>query len=56
LYQVFVTWSQAVGESTMTETAFCKRLGEKGFAKRRDEHGVKYLRIGLKSGHDDTEE
>ena len=48
LYQEYRRWATEVGEDLLTETAFARRLGEKGFAKKHTRSGTIYYGIGLK--------
>jgi putative DNA primase/helicase len=49
LYQSFTKWAEETGESKMTETAFGKRMREKGFEKKSTATGNVYLGVGIKS-------
>ena len=47
LYQEYRRWATEVGEDLLTETAFARRLAERGFDKKRTTAGNSYLGIGL---------
>lgn len=47
LYQEFKKWAEENGELTLSSTSFGRRMGEKGFTKKRLMDGVHYLGLGL---------
>ena len=47
LYQEYRRWATEVGEDLLTETAFARRLADRGFEKKRGRSGNVYLGIGL---------
>jgi P4 family phage/plasmid primase-like protien len=48
LYSAYRKWAEEGGEKEpMTETAFCLRMGEKGFVKEHGRRGSEYMGIGL---------
>jgi P4 family phage/plasmid primase-like protien len=47
LYQVFVRWATETGEQSMTETAFGRRMVERGIPRRKGNQGAMYHDIGL---------
>lgn len=49
LYSAYRGWAEGAGEDAVTETAFGRRMAERGFAKRRGERGIAYVGIGLRT-------
>jgi putative DNA primase/helicase len=49
LYGAYKKWATEAGEEPVTETAFGRRLAERGLVKRRTETGATYDGIGLRS-------
>ena len=47
LYQEYRRWATEVGEDLLTETAFARRLAERGFEKKHTKTGNMYMEIGL---------
>ena len=47
LYQEYRRWATEVGEDLLSETAFARRLAERGFEKKRGRSGNVYLGIGI---------
>jgi putative DNA primase/helicase len=52
LYSAYKKWASDAGEEQITETAFGRRLAERGFTKRKTERGVIYDGIGLLADSD----
>jgi len=48
LYGADKAWAGDAGEEPANETAFSRRMSERGFTKRRTDRGVKYDGIGLR--------
>jgi putative DNA primase/helicase len=48
LYGAFSKWAEQVGEVSMTETAFGRRMKDKPFEKKSGERGVVYLGLRFK--------
>lgn len=49
LYGAYHRWVDGAGEDSLTETSFGKRMGERGFEKRRTVYGTSYDGIGIRS-------
>lgn len=49
LYSSYKTWAHDAGEPDLTETAFGRRMTEKGFQKRHTDRGKSYSGIALRS-------
>ena len=54
LYQAFVKWANSTGDPSMNETAFGRRMREKGFEKRHTERGSVYSGIAVKRSADES--
>jgi putative DNA primase/helicase len=48
LFRAFSQWADDVGEQEMTEKAFCLRMEERGYEKKRKRDGVAYMGLGLR--------
>ncbi|MCW5976936.1 MAG: hypothetical protein KIT09_02610 [Bryobacteraceae bacterium] len=49
LYQAYRKWADESGEHSITETAFGRRMADKGFDRSHTEHGKVYCGIGLRA-------
>jgi len=52
LYEAYRKWAECTGERILTETAFGRRLRERGFAKEHGRAGRLYRGIGLRADGD----
>ena len=52
LFYAYKGWCESNGESSLTNTAFGRKLGEKGFCKRHVATGTQYEGIGLTANPD----
>jgi putative DNA primase/helicase len=48
LYRAFCRWAEASGEESLTETAFGRRMTERGMERQHKNSGKKYLNIALR--------
>ena len=49
LYLAYKKWCEQAGESFVTETAFGRRMAERGFKKERDSRGNRYQNVGFRA-------
>ena len=56
LYQVYQEWCQANGDEPLSGTAFGREFRRRGFAKKRDSRGHRYLGLILCPKTDEEED
>ena len=56
LYQAYQAWCEASGEEPLSGTAFGRELGRRGFKKKRDGRGYRYVALGLSPQTDEEED